>query len=356
MRAKLELLRNPECRECPIWEGNKTVCVPSRCFAAGGKSKALLVVGEAPGALEDERGEPFVGPSGEFLTSLYLAPRIKRPHLWNFGDYADIYIANAVRCKIPQNGDPTQGQINTCRAYLEADIAALSKIYSEIIVLCVGTTGTKSVLGMKVTKSFHQQGTIVDFDRVKVRVFSTYHPAILNAKRDPSKAQSIMEHLRLLLRYLEEGLVWSVPKDFPDPVRAKPVPSYRVSRLALDIETYGSVEDQPDQIYFHPEKMVHLDGVAPEDIVQTVGVAWTDPHGLWDYTILLPKNAADISILNQWLRKAREEGTEIVGQNLKFDLQVLRYCYPYTKTLLDKGLSLSRTCLASLASLSTNTP
>jgi DNA polymerase len=107
----------------------ETLCVEgcTRCSAlvesrrrivdgTGPAEADLLFVGEAPGASEDERGEPFVGRSGDVLDDGLREAGLAR---------ADVRITNCVRCRPPENRDPTAEELSNCRPYLEAEIAAV---------------------------------------------------------------------------------------------------------------------------------------------------------------------------------------------------------------------------------------
>ena len=97
------------CTKCPLAETRTQVV-----FGVGDPHADLLFVGEGPGEQEDLTGEPFVGRAGRLLTSLIEGIGLTR---------ADLYIANVVKCRPPGNRDPLPLEIETCRPYLEAQIA-----------------------------------------------------------------------------------------------------------------------------------------------------------------------------------------------------------------------------------------
>ena len=108
----------PSCERCPA-------LVESRSRIVNGVGPAdadLLFVGEGPGANEDEQGEPFVGRSGTVLDDALRDAGLAR---------GDVRITNCVRCRPPENRDPTTGELNNCREYLETEIERLDP---ELIV------------------------------------------------------------------------------------------------------------------------------------------------------------------------------------------------------------------------------
>jgi len=105
-------------------------------FGVGDPSADLLFVGEGPGEQEDLTGEPFVGRAGRLLTSLIEGIGLTR---------ADVYIANVVKCRPPGNRDPEPGEIESCRPYLEAQVAFID----PKVVVTLGNFATKLLLSTK---------------------------------------------------------------------------------------------------------------------------------------------------------------------------------------------------------------
>lgn len=158
--------RDPTCRLCPLWEGCRSVCIPTRSVVAGVSpdqpqhEACILVVGEAPGAYEDEQDKSFVGPSGQLLQQVYL------DH-FRFPARADVYLANAVRCRPPQNATPTAGQVKKCSPYLKRDLELLSRSYKTVYVLLVGGTAAKAFGFKSLTEALNHQGKEWNNDRSK---------------------------------------------------------------------------------------------------------------------------------------------------------------------------------------------
>jgi len=96
------------CQDCELAK-HRTKVVPGE----GAEDAALLFIGEAPGWHEDQQGRPFVGPAGQFLDQLLASISLRR---------AEVYIANVVKCRPPQNRDPLPAEIQTCRKWLDRQI------------------------------------------------------------------------------------------------------------------------------------------------------------------------------------------------------------------------------------------
>lgn len=115
---RMDGLSVSDCERCPALVGSR-----SRIVNGVGPADAdLLFVGEGPGANEDEQGEPFVGRSGTVLDDALRDAGLAR---------GDVRITNCVRCRPPENRDPTTGELNNCREYLETEIERLDP---ELIV------------------------------------------------------------------------------------------------------------------------------------------------------------------------------------------------------------------------------
>ena len=122
-----------------------------------------MLIGEGPGKEEDEQGRPFVGAAGQLLDNILKASKITRE---------EVYIANVVKCRPPRNRNPQQEEINTCKPWLDLQIAAVS----PDLIVCLGLTASRAVLG--VNDSLHNlRGKWHNFGEIKV--LCTYHPAAL---------------------------------------------------------------------------------------------------------------------------------------------------------------------------------
>ena len=120
------------CTRCPLAATRTNVV-----FGTGDEHAQLMFVGEGPGADEDRTGEPFVGRAGKLLTSLIEGIGLTR---------ADVYIANVVKCRPPANRDPLPIEIESCRPFLEAQLAFIQ----PKVVVTLGNFATKLLLDTKV--------------------------------------------------------------------------------------------------------------------------------------------------------------------------------------------------------------
>ena len=140
----------------------------------GDQQADWLFIGEGPGQEEDAQGKPFVGPAGKLLDNMLLAIGLRR------GD--NVYIANAVKCRPPNNRTPEVAEIETCKPYLERQIALLQP---KVIVL-LGRAAARSVLGSDEPLG-NMRGRLHRYRDIPVVV--TYHPAyLLRALQDKAKA------------------------------------------------------------------------------------------------------------------------------------------------------------------------
>jgi uracil-DNA glycosylase family 4 len=120
------------CRRCPLAESRTQVV-----FGAGDPHADLIFVGEGPGAEEDKQGVPFVGRAGRLLTTLIEGIGLSRDA---------VYIANVVKCRPPGNRDPQPLEIESCRPFLEAQLAFIE----PVVVATLGNFATKLLLDTKV--------------------------------------------------------------------------------------------------------------------------------------------------------------------------------------------------------------
>lgn len=318
---------NPNCRLCELWQTCKTVCIPSVSYRFGGSGQkpqatALLVVGEAPGASEDEAGEPFVGKSGQILRVGYL-DRLR------LGDHADIYLSNAVRCRPPGNETPSKKMVRACSAYLMDDILQLQQHYEKVVILAVGSVAATSVGSKTLTAALAKQG----YDFLGCHVFSTYHPAYL--LRNPSMSASVDAHLHLLRDYLAGKDI--TPHAAPEEIDlAPPPPDYPIGCLSIDIETYGIIRGAT-QTQFHPRKSLRWDKVPYSEQVVTVGLSWRDPEGQLRHALFVTPDRQHRRALATFLRSVlrHPDFGYLLGQNILFDLLYLRAYSPVLRRLLD---------------------
>lgn len=172
------------CTACPLHEG-RTQTV----FGVGDRAADWLVVGEAPGAEEDRRGEPFVGRAGELLDAMLAALGLAR------GD--GVYIANILKCRPPNNRDPRPEEVTTCSPYLRRQI----ELIHPGIILAVGRVAANDLLG-KEARLGELRGRVHHHPETGTPIVVTYHPAYL--LRTPADKARAWADLKLARRTLAE--------------------------------------------------------------------------------------------------------------------------------------------------------
>jgi DNA polymerase len=155
-------------------------------FGVGDRQARWLVVGEAPGADEDRQGEPFVGRAGKLLNPMLQAIGLRREQ---------VYIANILKCRPPDNRDPAPAEAATCRPFLERQIALLQ----PRIILAVGRIAAQNLLATD-TPIGKLRGRIHSFGSARIPLVVTYHPAYL--LRSPREKRKAWDDLRLARRAL----------------------------------------------------------------------------------------------------------------------------------------------------------
>ena len=150
-------------------------------FGTGSRQAQWFVVGEAPGAEEDRRGEPFVGRAGQLLNSMLRAIGLAREQ---------VYIANVLKCRPPGNRDPAASECAACLPYLERQIELLN----PRIMLAVGRIAAQNLLHLDAPLARLRQQEH-RFGKLRVPLVVTYHPAYL--LRTPSDKRKAWEDLKL---------------------------------------------------------------------------------------------------------------------------------------------------------------
>ncbi|HTJ96210.1 MAG TPA: uracil-DNA glycosylase [Rhodocyclaceae bacterium] len=158
-----------ECRACTLCQARKQAVL-----GVGDKQADWLFVGEGPGAEEDERGEPFVGQAGKLLDAMLAAIDLQRGN--------NVYIANAVKCRPPNNRTPEPEETAACKPYLERQIELLQ----PKLIVALGRPAAQSLLQREV-KIGEARGKLFDYKGIPLIV--TYHPAyLLRNLHDKAKA------------------------------------------------------------------------------------------------------------------------------------------------------------------------
>ena len=180
--AALHVIREDigDCTRCPLgFAGRHTIV-----FGEGDPNTRLMFVGEGPGADEDMQGRPFVGRAGQLLNNMIVAMGLAREQ---------VYIANIVKCRPPQNRTPEPEEANTCSQFLFRQIDV---IRPEIIV-ALGATAATYLLGGKAPLSV-LRGRLHEARGSKLIV--TYHPAYL--LRDPRQKKETWKDLQMAMAEL----------------------------------------------------------------------------------------------------------------------------------------------------------
>lgn len=155
-------------------------------FGVGSRTADLLIIGEAPGAEEDRRGEPFVGRAGQLLNAMLAAIHLARE---------DVYIANILKCRPPNNRDPKSDEAATCTPYLQRQIDLLQ----PRVILAVGRIAAQWLLQSDAPIG-RLRGRTFEFGAGATPLVVSYHPAYL--LRSPLAKSKSWEDLKLVKRLL----------------------------------------------------------------------------------------------------------------------------------------------------------
>jgi len=153
-------------------------------FGVGNPHAELVFVGEGPGHDEDVQGIPFVGRAGQLLTQMITAMGIKRE---------DVYIANVVKCRPPENRTPEKDEIATCLPFLMRQLANIN----PKVIVSLGSVASQALLNTNKSIS-HFRGQWFDFRGAKL--MATYHPAYL--LRNPHAKPEVWADLKKVMAYL----------------------------------------------------------------------------------------------------------------------------------------------------------
>jgi DNA polymerase len=169
-----------DCTRCRLHKQGRKQIV----FGVGDARAQLMFIGEAPGADEDQQGEPFVGRAGQLLNNMIKAMGIRRE---------DVYIANIIKCRPPGNRTPERDECETCSPFLMRQIAAIQ----PKVIVALGAVAAKTLLAINAPMS-ELRGHWYDFRGTKLAV--TYHPAFL--LRDPRQKKETWKDLQMVMQDL----------------------------------------------------------------------------------------------------------------------------------------------------------
>jgi DNA polymerase len=169
-----------DCTRCRLHKQGRKQIV----FGVGDPHADLMFIGEAPGADEDIQGEPFVGRAGQLLNNMIKAMGLRRE---------DVYIANIIKCRPPNNRTPERDECETCSPFLMRQIEAIK----PKAIVALGAVAAKTLLAINAPMS-EFRGHWYDFRGTKLAV--TYHPAFL--LRDPRQKKEAWKDLQMVMKKL----------------------------------------------------------------------------------------------------------------------------------------------------------
>jgi len=169
------------CARCDLYKTRTNVV-----FGAGNPRARLMFIGEAPGMQEDLEGMPFVGKAGQLLTKIIESMGLKRK---------DVYIANVLKCRPPDNRNPLPTEILTCEEYLIRQVEAVN----PYIICALGKFAAQTLLKTQepITKL---RGQFYDYRGIKL--IPTFHPAYL--LRNPEDKKLVWKDMKKIMEILEK--------------------------------------------------------------------------------------------------------------------------------------------------------
>jgi len=176
------------CRACPLRDGCRGVV-----FGEGDPAARLMLVGEGPGAVEDELQRPFVGPAGQLLNRILAAAGFMRE---------EVYITNVVMCRPPDNRVPAPAEVEACFPFLERKI----ELIKPQVIVSLGSTSLQALVGSgaRITR---MRGQWLEYRGIAL--MPTFHPAAL--LRDPSKKRPVWEDFQAVAARLGRPVSGSAP-------------------------------------------------------------------------------------------------------------------------------------------------
>jgi DNA polymerase len=184
LAAQADALR--ECQGCALCAGRTQVV-----FGVGDPAADLMFIGEGPGFNEDRQGEPFVGQAGKLLTELLGSIGLTREQ---------VYIANVVKCRPPDNRDPLPDEIAACSPNLMAQVQTIR----PRVVCTLGRFATRLIAQTEASMtSVRGRAKALDVAGVPLLVFPVFHPAA--ALYTPANRGTLQEDFQKLRRLLERG-------------------------------------------------------------------------------------------------------------------------------------------------------
>lgn len=171
-----------DCKRCKLHRGRKTIV-----FGEGNEKATLMLIGEGPGYDEDVQGRPFVGKAGQLLTKIIQSINLPRE---------EVYIANIIKCRPPQNRNPEPDEIQSCSPFLMKQI----QVIQPKIICALGAFSAQTLLKTDV-KITALRGKFYDLEGIKV--IPTYHPAFL--LRNPERKREVWEDMKKIAKLMGLG-------------------------------------------------------------------------------------------------------------------------------------------------------
>lgn len=181
MAKTLEEVRKElgDCQRCKLHQTRRNLV-----FGEGNEKATLMFVGEGPGYDEDVQGRPFVGKAGQLLTKIIQSIHLQRE---------EVYIANIIKCRPPQNRNPEPDEIQSCQPFLRKQIYAIQ----PKLICALGAFAAQTLLKTD-AKITGLRGTF--FDMGGIKVIPTYHPAYL--LRNPEKKREVWEDMKQISEWI----------------------------------------------------------------------------------------------------------------------------------------------------------
>ena len=184
------MLSIENCRKCDLWKTRK-----KPVFGEGSIDTDILFVGEAPGYNEDLQGRPFVGKAGKILDELLESIGLHR---------SDIYIANILKCRPPNNRNPLKTEIDACTEHLDKQI----ELIQPKIIVPLGNFACSYIFekfGLKYDKISNVHGKIFQINTIfgNVKIIPMYHPAV--ATYNPNTKNTLLADFKMIKKAIERN-------------------------------------------------------------------------------------------------------------------------------------------------------
>ena len=177
-----------KCRRCPLYKTRTKIV-----FGTGSVNAKLMIISEAPGYWEDQKGEPFVGAAGKILDELLNSVGIKRE---------EVYICNVLKCRPPNNRNPKTEEIKACASYLERQI----ELIKPRIICTLGNYSTSFIFEKYGLKNQIQgiskiHGKVFEVESLflNIKIIPLYHPAV--ATYNPNMKEILAKDFKILEKF-----------------------------------------------------------------------------------------------------------------------------------------------------------